>query len=66
MGAFHHCVSRSLYLRAREVQGVHICGELLDVFGRIGGYNFYWAWVTGRLAGVAAGAAAVAARRAGR
>jgi len=36
------------------VPGVFVCGELLDVFGRIGGFNFYWAWVTGRLAGVGA------------
>lgn len=31
--------------------GLFLCGEILDVFGRIGGFNFYWAWVTGRLAG---------------
>ncbi len=31
--------------------GLYLCGEILDVFGRIGGFNFYWAWVTGRLAG---------------
>lgn len=34
--------------------GLHLCGEILDVFGRIGGFNFYWAWVTGRLAGMSA------------
>lgn len=32
--------------------GLFLCGEILDVFGRIGGFNFYWAWVTGRLAGL--------------
>ncbi len=32
--------------------GLFLCGEVLDVFGRIGGFNFYWAWVTGRLAGI--------------
>lgn len=42
---------------SRKLPGVHICGELLDVFGRIGGFNFYWAFVTGRLAGLAAAAA---------
>lgn len=31
--------------------GLYVCGEILDVFGRIGGFNFYWAWVTGRQAG---------------
>ncbi|MFU8859419.1 MAG: NAD(P)/FAD-dependent oxidoreductase [Cyclonatronaceae bacterium] len=33
---------------------LYLCGEILDVFGRIGGFNFYWAWVTGRLAGLSA------------
>lgn len=34
--------------------GVHIVGELLDCFGRIGGYNFFSAWTFGRAAGFAA------------
>lgn len=34
--------------------GLFLCGECVDVFGRIGGFNFYWAWVSGRLAGVGA------------
>ncbi|KAK9821753.1 hypothetical protein WJX81_003628 [Elliptochloris bilobata] len=42
-------------LESRLRPGLFVCGELLDVFGRIGGFNFYWAWVTGRLAGLAAG-----------
>jgi predicted flavoprotein YhiN len=29
-----------------------LCGEILDVDGRIGGYNFQWAWASGRLAGI--------------
>lgn len=41
--------------------GLYMCGEVLDVFGRIGGFNFWWAWLSGRLAGQAAGAAAPAA-----
>jgi predicted Rossmann fold flavoprotein len=35
--------------------GLFLCGELLDAFGPIGGYNFLWAWATGRSAGRAAG-----------
>jgi predicted Rossmann fold flavoprotein len=35
--------------------GLLLCGELLDAFGPIGGYNFLWAWATGRSAGRAAG-----------
>jgi predicted Rossmann fold flavoprotein len=36
--------------------GLFLCGELLDAFGPIGGYNFLWAWATGRLAGLGAAA----------
>jgi len=31
--------------------GLFLCGEVLDAFGPIGGYNFLWAWATGRAAG---------------
>lgn len=34
-----------------QLPGLYVCGEIVDVFGRIGGFNFYWAWVSGRLAG---------------
>lgn len=34
--------------------GVYFCGEVCDVFGRIGGFNFLWAWTSGRLAGMSA------------
>ncbi len=43
-------------LESRIHPGLYLCGELLDAFGPIGGYNFAWAWSTGRLAGTAAGA----------
>ena len=36
-------------------RGLFLCGEVLDAFGPIGGYNFLWAWATGRAAGLAAG-----------
>jgi len=38
-------------LESRVLPGLFLCGELLDAFGPIGGYNFAWAWATGRLAG---------------
>lgn len=41
-------------LQSRTVSCVHFCGEILDAFGPIGGNNFLWAFVTGKLAGVAA------------
>ena len=40
-------------LESRRQPGVFFCGEVLDAFGPIGGYNFMWAWSTGRLAGLA-------------
>lgn len=39
-------------MESRLLPNVFLCGEILDVFGRIGGFNFYWAWVSGRLAGM--------------
>jgi predicted Rossmann fold flavoprotein len=42
-------------LESRTVQGLYLCGEMLDAFGPIGGHNFSWAWATGRAAGLAAG-----------
>ncbi len=43
-------------LESRMHSGLFLCGELLDAFGPIGGYNFLWAWATGRAAGTGAGA----------
>ncbi len=41
-------------MRSRRADGLLLCGEILDVDGRIGGFNFQWAWATGRLAGMSA------------
>jgi predicted Rossmann fold flavoprotein len=41
-------------LESRLHSGLFLCGEMLDVFGPIGGYNFVWSWVTGRAAGLGA------------
>jgi hypothetical protein len=41
-------------LQSRRHAGLYLCGEVLDAFGPIGGYNFLWAWATGRAAGIAA------------
>ena len=40
-------------MQSRVVPGLYLVGELLDVDGRIGGFNFQWAWATGYLAGKA-------------
>jgi predicted Rossmann fold flavoprotein len=44
-------------LESRIHPGLFLCGEILDAFGPIGGYNFAWAWSTGRTAGTAAAGA---------
>jgi hypothetical protein len=41
-------------LESRRRPGLYLSGEVLDAFGPIGGYNFLWAWATGRAAGIAA------------
>lgn len=43
-------------MESRVTPNLYLCGEILDAFGPIGGYNFLWAWVTGKIAGLAAGA----------
>ncbi len=44
-------------MQSRKCPGLYLAGEILDCDGRIGGYNFQWAWATGYLAGNAAGKA---------
>ena len=39
-------------MESRVCPGLYLCGEILDVDGRIGGYNFQWAWASGRRAGM--------------
>ena len=34
--------------------GLFICGEMVDVDGKCGGYNLQWAWTSGYIAGVSA------------
>lgn len=41
-------------MESRKREGLFLCGEILDVDGKIGGYNFQWAWASGRLAGLSA------------
>jgi predicted Rossmann fold flavoprotein len=42
-------------LESRKCPGLHLVGEMLDVDGRLGGFNFQWAWATGWVAGDAIG-----------
>jgi predicted flavoprotein YhiN len=41
-------------MESRRHAGLYLCGEVLDAFGPIGGYNFLWSWATGRAAGIGA------------
>jgi len=41
-------------MESRACPGLHLAGEILDVDGRIGGFNFQWAWASGFIAGGAA------------
>ena len=41
-------------MESRICPGLHFAGEVLDVDGRIGGFNFQWAWSSGFVAGEAA------------
>ena len=38
-------------MESNLVPGLYLIGEILDCDGRIGGFNFQWAWATGCLAG---------------
>ena len=41
-------------MQSRHVAGLYFVGEVLDVTGWLGGYNFQWAWASGHAAGSAA------------
>src|ERR1044071_3406033 len=38
-------------MEARSVPGLYFIGEVVDVTGHLGGYNFQWAWASGFVAG---------------
>ena len=41
-------------MQSRLVPGLFFCGEVLDITGRLGGYNLHWAWASGTVAGESA------------
>ena len=45
-------VSSSTMMSKRQ-PGLYFVGEVLDVTGHLGGYNFQWAWASGNAAGLA-------------
>jgi hypothetical protein len=40
-------------MEAKRAPGLHFIGEVVDVTGWLGGYNFQWAWSSGYAAGLA-------------
>ena len=38
-------------MEAKRVPGLYFIGEVVDVIGWLGGYNFQWAWASGATAG---------------
>lgn len=49
-GVDTHALS-SKTMQANDVPGLYFIGELVDVTGQLGGYNFQWAWASGYAAG---------------
>ncbi len=41
-------------MEARDCPGLYFIGEVMDVTGHLGGYNFQWAWSSGVACGLAA------------
>jgi predicted flavoprotein YhiN len=38
-------------LESKKVRGLYFIGEVVDVTGHLGGFNFQWAWASGAAAG---------------
>ena len=49
-GVDTHALS-SKTMQANDVPGLFFIGEVLDVTGHLGGYNFQWAWASAYAAG---------------
>ena len=54
LGGVDTAALSSKTLEARRVPGLHFIGEVVDVTGHLGGFNFQWAWASGHAAGIAA------------
>ncbi len=54
LGGVDTAALSSRTMAAREVPGLFVIGEAVDVTGWLGGYNFQWAWASGWCAGTAA------------
>jgi len=51
LGGIHTGELSSKTMEARRVAGLYFVGEVVDVTGQLGGFNFQWAWASGFVAG---------------
>jgi predicted Rossmann fold flavoprotein len=51
LGGVDTDVLASSTFQSRRVPGLHFIGEVVDVTGWLGGYNFQWAWASGHACG---------------
>jgi predicted Rossmann fold flavoprotein len=50
-GGIDTCELSSKTMESKKVPGLYFAGEVIDVAGRLGGYNLQWAWSSGFIAG---------------
>lgn len=50
-GGIDTCELSSKTMECKRVPGLYFIGEVVDVTGHLGGYNFHWAWSSGYAAG---------------
>ncbi len=53
LGGVDTAALSSKTMEARQAPGLFFIGEVVDVTGWLGGYNFQWAWASGHAAGQA-------------
>ena len=51
LGGVSTAALSSKTMEASSVPGLYFIGEVVDVTGWLGGYNFQWAWSSGWVAG---------------
>ncbi len=51
LGGVDTCALSSKTMEVRNVPGLYFIGEVVDVTGHLGGFNFQWAWSSGHAAG---------------
>lgn len=52
LGGVHTDELSSKTMESKKVSGLYFVGEVMDVSGWLGGYNFQWAWSSGYVAGI--------------